>query len=144
MREDGTKPLKDRLSDVQYRVTQESATEPPFDNEYWDLHREGIYVDIVSGDPLFSSRDKFDSGCGWPSFSRPIVEDKVEYKKDYSHGMVRTEVRSESSHLGHLFEDGPKPGGLYRLQVSAAGKDALAGVVATMQASKVVGFVAPE
>lgn len=110
--EDGTKPLKDRLSDIQYRVTQESATELPFDNAYWDDHREGIYVDIVSGDPLFSSRDKFDSGCGWPSFSRPIVEDKVEYKKDLSHGMIRTEVRSESSHLGHLFEDGPKPGGL--------------------------------
>jgi methionine-R-sulfoxide reductase len=101
--------LKRRLSAEQYAVTQESATEPAFHNAYWDDKRQGIYVDVVSGEPLFSSIDKFDSGCGWPSFSRPLTE-TVE-KRDESHGMVRTEVRSKKadSHLGHLFDDGPGP-----------------------------------
>jgi len=99
---------------MQYEVTQNSATEPPFDNEYWDNDSDGIYVDIVSGQPLFSSRDKFDSGCGWPSFTRPIHPDRIAEKEDVSHSMVRTEVRSKEadSHLGHVFEDGPGPTGL--------------------------------
>ncbi|MGA9139854.1 MAG: peptide-methionine (R)-S-oxide reductase MsrB [Methanocella sp.] len=106
--------LRDRLNPMQYHVTQEQGTEPPFRNEFWDDHREGIYVDIVSGEPLFSSRDKFDSGCGWPSFSRPIKKDEVIEHHDRSHGMARTEVRSKEadSHLGHVFNDGPGPEGL--------------------------------
>lgn len=106
--------LKKRLTRLQYEVTQNSATEPPFNNEYWDNDGEGIYVDIVSGQPLFSSRDKFDSGCGWPSFTRPIHPEKIEEKEDVGHSMVRTEVRSKEadSHLGHVFEDGPSPTGL--------------------------------
>jgi methionine-R-sulfoxide reductase len=105
--------LKKKLTPIQYEVTQESGTEPPFRNEYWDSHREGIYVDIVSGEPLFSSKDKFDSSCGWPSFSKTIEGSKVDEKRDTSHGMVRTEVRSKEadSHLGHLFNDGPAPTG---------------------------------
>ncbi len=104
--------LKGKLNDVQYKVTQENATEPAFNNEYWDNKEEGIYVDIVSGEPLFSSNDKFDSGCGWPSFTKPLGESKIEKKKDTSHFMIRTEVRSKTSHLGHVFNDGPKPDGL--------------------------------
>jgi peptide methionine sulfoxide reductase msrA/msrB len=106
--------LKRRLSPEQYRVTQESATEPPFANQYWDNHRPGIYVDVVSGEPLFSSLDKFDSGCGWPSFTRPLEDDNVIERPDTSHSMVRTEVRSRhaDSHLGHVFDDGPGPDGL--------------------------------
>lgn len=106
--------LKKRLTRMQYEVTQNSATEPPFNNEYWDNDSVGVYVDIVSGQPLFSSRDKFDSGCGWPSFTRPIHPEKIEEKEDVSHSMVRTEVRSKEadSHLGHVFEDGPGPSGL--------------------------------
>ena len=106
--------LRQKLSPLQYRVTREDATEPPFRNAYWDHHEEGIYVDIVSGEPLFSSRDKFDSGTGWPSFVRPIEEGRVKEKKDISLGMMRTEVRSVAgdSHLGHVFDDGPKPTGL--------------------------------
>ena len=102
-----------KLSRIQYYVTQESGTEPPFSNEYWDNKGEGIYVDIVSGKPLFSSRDKFDSGCGWPSFTKPIDEGEVKELRDMSHGMNRIEVRSEGadSHLGHVFNDGPKPSG---------------------------------
>lgn len=98
---------------MQYEVTQNSATEPPFKNEYWDNKREGIYVDVVSGEPLFSSSDKFDSGCGWPSFTRPLHPENVHEKNDLSHGMVRTEVRSSGadSHLGHVFSDGPAPAG---------------------------------
>lgn len=101
--------LKKNLDPIQYHVTQENGTEPPFRNEFWDNKREGIYVDIVSGEPLFSSLDKFDSGCGWPSFTKPIHKDSVEENTDNSHNMVRTEVRSKQgdSHLGHVFEDGP-------------------------------------
>jgi peptide methionine sulfoxide reductase msrA/msrB len=105
--------LKAKLTDMQYAVTQQCGTEPAFHNEYWDDHRQGIYVDVVSGEPLFSSTDKFDSGSGWPSFMRPIQADAVTEKADVSHGMRRTEVRSQGadSHLGHLFDDGPGPGG---------------------------------
>jgi len=106
--------LKQRLTPMQYRVTQEAATEPPFQNEYWNNHGEGLYVDIVSGKPLFSSKDKFDSGCGWPSFTKPVAGGDVVEKRDGSLGMVRTEVRSKDadSHLGHVFNDGPAPTGL--------------------------------
>jgi methionine-R-sulfoxide reductase len=99
------------LTPIQCSVTRDGATEPPFKNEYWDNHREGIYVDIVSGEPLFSSTDKFDSGSGWPSFTRPLEARNVVEKKDLSHGMVRTEVKSSKadSHLGHVFNDGPTP-----------------------------------
>ena len=99
---------------MQYEVTQNNATEPPFDNEYWDHKEEGIYVDIVTGVPLFSSKDKFDSGCGWPSFTQPIQKEKLVEKKDLSHFMIRTEIRSKKgdSHLGHVFTDGPAPTGL--------------------------------
>nr|WP_279627943.1 peptide-methionine (R)-S-oxide reductase MsrB [Leptospira brenneri] len=103
--------LKKKLTDLQYRVTQEEETEPPFRNEYWDNHREGIYVDIVSKEPLFSSKDKFESGTGWPSFTKPLVTENVIEITDNSYGMVRTEVRSKkaNSHLGHVFDDGPMP-----------------------------------
>ena len=102
---------KQRLSAMQYRVTQEAATEMAFVNEYWNNHAPGIYVDVVSGKPLFSSLDKFDSGCGWPSFSRPVDEKEIVARTDTSSGMERTEVRSADadSHLGHVFEDGPGP-----------------------------------
>ena len=108
------KELKKKLSPMQYRVTQENATEPPFNNEFWDNKEEGIYVDVVSGEPLFSSLDKFDSGCGWPSFTKPLKDEAIIEKRDLSHFMVRTEVRSKGadSHLGHVFNDGPKPTGL--------------------------------
>lgn len=106
--------LKKTLTPLQYKVTQEEGTEPPFRNDYWDNHEDGIYVDIVSGEPLFSSKDKFDSKTGWPSFTRPLVADNVYSKTDKSFFMVRVEVRSKEgeSHLGHIFEDGPKPTGL--------------------------------
>lgn len=105
--------LREMFTPLQYSVTQEHGTEPPFQNEYWDNHEEGIYVDVVSGEPLFSSQDKFDSGSGWPSFTRPIEADAVATREDTSHGMVRVEVRSRyaDSHLGHLFDDGPPPTG---------------------------------
>ena len=103
--------LKQKLTRMQYEVTQNSATEPPFRNEFHDNHKPGLYVDIVSGTPLFSSLDKFDSGCGWPSFSRPLVDKEIVNLDDKTHGMVRTEVRSKTadSHLGHVFNDGPGP-----------------------------------
>jgi len=106
--------LKNKLSPMQYHVTQQCGTEPPFQNEYWNNHVEGIYVDVVSGEPLFSSKDKFDSGTGWPSFTKPIDGGKVTEKADTSHGMRRIEVRSGKgdSHLGHVFPDGPGPKGL--------------------------------
>lgn len=106
--------LKKKLTSVQYRVTQENATEPPFSNGYWNNKAEGIYVDVVSGEPLFSSRDKFDSGCGWPSFTRPLEANNVVERSDSNLDMVRTEVRSAhgNSHLGHVFDDGPEPTGL--------------------------------
>ena len=105
--------LKKKLTPEQYRVTQMCGTEPAFHNEYWDNHRAGIYVDIVSGEPLFSSLDKFDSGSGWPSFTKPIEKKNVAEKSDRTFGMERTEVRSSKgdSHLGHLFDDGPAPTG---------------------------------
>ena len=105
--------LKERLTPLQYRVTQENATEPAFDNEFYDNEREGIYVDIVSGEPLFSSKAKFKSGSGWPSFTRPLEPENIVTRKDKSKGMNRTEVRSEEadSHLGHVFNDGPQPSG---------------------------------
>lgn len=106
--------LQKKLTPIQYEVTQNSGTEPPFRNEYWNEFGEGIYVDIVSGKPLFSSKDKFDAGCGWPSFTKPLTDDEMVEKSDHSHFMVRTEVRSKSadSHLGHVFNDGPAPTGL--------------------------------
>jgi peptide methionine sulfoxide reductase msrA/msrB len=106
--------LKKSLTELQYKVTQKEGTEPPFDNPFWDNKKQGIYVDIVSGEPLFSSLDKFKSGTGWPSFTRPLVKENVETKTDTSFFMKRTEVRSAiaDSHLGHLFEDGPQPTGL--------------------------------
>ncbi len=106
--------LKQTLTPLQYRVARENGTEPPFSNEYWDNHEAGIYVDVVSGEPLFSSTDKFESGTGWPSFTRPLQAENVVEKKDNTFFMVRTEVRSKhaDSHLGHLFEDGPKPTGM--------------------------------
>ena len=114
--------LRRRLTPLQYKVTREEATEPPFDNKYWDTKEQGIYVDIVSGEPLFSSRDKFDSGTGWPSFTRPLEEKNVVEKKDRSLFTVRTEVRSmhSDSHLGHVFDDGPPPAGLRYCMNSAA------------------------
>lgn len=106
--------LKKRLTPLQYNVTRQDGTERPFDNAYWDNTRQGIYVDIVSGEPLFSSLDKFKSGTGWPSFTKPLVRENIVENEDRSHLMVRTEVRSRygDSHLGHVFPDGPPPGGL--------------------------------
>lgn len=105
--------LRKSLTKLQYAVTQEDATEPPFKNEFWDNKKEGIYVDIVSGEPLFSSTDKFKSGTGWPSFTKPIEKENIVYKEDSNLFYKRIEVRSKSadSHLGHVFDDGPKPTG---------------------------------
>ena len=111
-----------QLNDRQFAVTQESATEPPFDNELWDHKEAGIYVDIVSGEPLFASTKKFDSGCGWPSFTVPLEPANVTEKHDFAHGMIRTEVRSShgDSHLGHVFNDGPKEEGGLRYCINSA------------------------
>lgn len=110
------------LSKEQFRVTQQNGTERPFENPYWDHKEPGLYVDVVSGEPLFTSLDKFDSGCGWPSFTRPVEPDNVIEKRDISHGMVRTEVRSThaDSHLGHVFPDGPREAGGLRYCINSA------------------------
>jgi methionine-R-sulfoxide reductase len=110
------------LTTIQRAVALNNGTEPPFDNEYWDNHAHGLYVDVLDGKPLFTSEDKFDSGCGWPSFTKPIVETSVLEHSDYSHGMVRVEVRSQDSdiHLGHVFEDGPLDKGGLRYCINSA------------------------
>ena len=112
----------DALSPEQYHVTQRNGTERPFTGEYWDNHEPGLYVDVVSGEPLFASVDKFDSGSGWPSFTRPIEKENVLEKRDFSHLMIRTEVRSAhgDSHLGHVFNDGPRDRGGLRYCVNSA------------------------
>ena len=112
--------LKNKLTPLQYEVTQQCGTEAPFNNEYWDNKEAGIYVDIVSGKPLFSSLDKYDSGSGWPSFTKPIDEKNIEFKEDNKYGMLRTEVRSDTSHLGHIFDDGPKDKGGKRYCINSA------------------------
>ncbi len=114
--------LREKLTPMQYDVTQREGTEAPFANEYWDEHRDGIYVDVVSGEPLFSSRDKYDSGTGWPSFTRPLRDEAVTTRNDHKLLSTRTEVRSTASdsHLGHVFPDGPKPTGQRFCMNSAA------------------------
>jgi len=121
-----TKPdekiLKEKLTSIQYEVTQNNATERPFTSEYNNYNEQGIYVDIVSGEPLFSSKHKFDAGCGWPSFSETIEKENIIETRDTGHGMIRTEVRSKhgNSHLGHLFDDGPKEMGGLRYCINGA------------------------
>ncbi len=114
--------LKKKLTPIQFEVTQNNGTERPFDNEYWNLMDEGLYVDIISGEPLFSSDHKFESNCGWPSFTKPLYPESVVEKLDTSFGMRRTEVRTKqsNSHLGHVFPDGPPPDGLRYCINSAA------------------------
>ncbi len=116
--------LRKKLTPIQYKVTQHEGTEAPFQNDYWDNHEPGIYVDVVSGEPLFSSLDKFDSGTGWPSFSRPLDEENVRLRVDRKLFASRTEVRSAQgdSHLGHVFDDGPAPTGQRFCMNSASGK----------------------
>lgn len=110
------------LTEIQFDVTQKNATEPPFSGEYDNFDKIGIYVDVVSGEPLFTSKDKFDSGCGWPSFSKPVRKDVLEEREDTTHGMVRVEVRSKQadSHLGHVFGDGPIERGGMRYCINSA------------------------
>lgn len=115
-----SRELKEKLDPLQYHVTQENGTEAPFKNAYWDNKKEGIYVDVVTGEPLFSSKDKFDSGSGWPAFTRPIKKEKIFEKVDGSHGMSRTEVRSSGGHLGHVFNDGPIDKGGLRYCINSA------------------------
>lgn len=112
----------ENLSAIQHYVTQQNGTEPPFQNEFWDNHADGIYVDVVSGEPLFSSRDKFDSGTGWPSFTKPLNQSSIIEHHDITHGMDRVEVRSRQadSHLGHVFDDGPKDKGGLRYCINSA------------------------
>lgn len=112
----------EKLNKLQYDVTQKNATEAPFDNKFWNHNEEGIYVDIVSGEPLFTSKDKFDSGCGWPSFTKPLEKKNVKEKADFSFGMHRIEVRSKNgdSHLGHVFTDGPEDKGGLRYCINSA------------------------
>ena len=114
--------LKEKLTDEQYKVAVESGTERAFSNEYWDNKAIGIYVDILTGEPLFSSLDKFDSVCGWPSFTKPILDEVVQYNEDYSYNMVRTEVKSKNgnTHLGHVFDDGPEDKGGNRFCINSA------------------------
>lgn len=114
--------LREKLSPEQFRVTQENGTEPPFKNAYWDNTKPGIYVDVVTGEPLFSTKNQYDAGCGWPSFTQPIEEDLLEFTKDSSQGMIRTEVRSAygDSHLGHVFTDGPEQQGGLRYCINSA------------------------
>ncbi len=111
-----------QLTPIQYQVTQLNGTEPPFRNEFWGNTRDGLYVDIVSGEPLFSSRDQFDAGCGWPSFTKPLDAAAIEERVDRSYGMIRTEVRSHGadSHLGHVFDDGPQETGGLRYCINSA------------------------
>jgi peptide methionine sulfoxide reductase msrA/msrB len=114
--------LKDKLTDTQYNVAVENSTERAFSNEYFDNHEDGLYVDVVTGEPLFFSKDKYDSGCGWPSFTKPIIPEVVELKQDKKFNMTRTEVRSRSGniHLGHVFDDGPKDKGGNRYCINSA------------------------
>ncbi|NLM25800.1 MAG: peptide-methionine (R)-S-oxide reductase MsrB [Firmicutes bacterium] len=114
--------LKDKLTPIQYEVTQNNGTEPPFDNPYWNEFRDGIYVDIISGKPLFSSLDKYDAGCGWPSFTKPIDLQEITEHEDLSHNRVRTEVRTKTTnyHLGHVFTDGPQDKGGLRYCINSA------------------------
>lgn len=119
---DDQQQLKERLTSMQYYVTQEDGTEPAFHNEYWDEFSEGIYVDIISGEVLFSSKDKYDARCGWPSFTKPVTESEITEHEDLTHGMVRTEVRSKkgNAHLGHVFPDGPREHGGLRYCINSA------------------------
>lgn len=122
MKKESKEELRNRIGDLAFAVTQNAATEYPFTGEYDNFFEKGLYVDIVSGEPLFLSTDKFNSGCGWPAFSKPISADAVKEKMDFSHGMVRTEVKSKGaeSHLGHVFPDGPKELGGMRYCINSA------------------------